>query len=44
MAFDLDGLYRTTYDAVVRFLYRKVWDPERAQELAQETFVRVLAQ
>jgi RNA polymerase sigma-70 factor (ECF subfamily) len=43
MAFDLDGLYRTTYDAVVRFLYRKVWDADRAEDLAQEVFMRALA-
>ncbi len=43
MAFDLDALYRTTYDAVVRFLYRKVWDADRAEDLAQEVFMRALA-
>lgn len=43
MAFDLDGLYRTTYDSVVRFLYRKVWDADRAEDLAQEVFMRALA-
>ncbi len=42
MAFDLEGLYRTTYDAVVRFLYRKVWDADRAEDLAQEVFMRAL--
>ena len=42
MAFDLDGLYRTTYHAVVRFLYRKVWDADRAEDLAQEVFMRAL--
>lgn len=42
MAFDLDGLYRTTYDSVVRFLYRKVWDADRAEDLAQEVFMRAL--
>ena len=41
--FDLEGLYRTTYDAVVRFLYRKVWDADRAEDLAQEVFMRALA-
>ena len=34
---------RRTYTAVVRFLYRKVWDAERAEDLAQEVFVRALA-
>jgi RNA polymerase sigma-70 factor (ECF subfamily) len=42
MAFDLEELYRTTYDAVVRFLYRKVWDADRAEDLAQEVFMRAL--
>ena len=42
MAFDLEGLYRTTYDSVVRFLYRKVWDADRAEDLAQEVFMRAL--
>lgn len=35
-------VYASTYDDVVRFLYRKVWDADRAQDLAQETFVRCL--
>jgi RNA polymerase sigma factor (sigma-70 family) len=35
-------VYRDTYRELVRFLYRKVWDPERAQDLAQEAFVRAL--
>ena len=39
---DWAEVYRTTYEDVVRYLYRKVWDVERAQELAQEAFVRVL--
>src|SRR3982750_4579735 len=43
MAFDIEGLYRTTYDGVVRFLYRKVWDADRAEDLAQEVFMRALA-
>ncbi len=42
MAFDLEDLYKTTYDAVVRFLYRKVWDADRAEDLAQEVFMRAL--
>lgn len=40
---ELESLYRTTYSAVVRFLYRKVWDADRAQDLAQEVFVRAMA-
>jgi len=39
---DLADVYRTTYPALVRFLYRKVWDAERAQDLAQEAFARAL--
>jgi RNA polymerase sigma-70 factor (ECF subfamily) len=39
---ELEHLYQTTYTAVVRFLYRKVWDAERAEDLAQEVFVRAL--
>jgi RNA polymerase sigma-70 factor, ECF subfamily len=40
---ELELLYQSTYTAVVRFLYRKVWDAERAEDLAQEVFVRALA-
>ena len=40
---ELEKLYQSTYSAVVRFLYRKVWDAERAEDLAQEVFVRALA-
>lgn len=39
---DLAELYRTTYPALVRFLYRKVWDAERAADLAQEAFARAV--
>jgi RNA polymerase sigma-70 factor (ECF subfamily) len=39
---DLADVYRTTYQALVRFLYRKVWDPDRAEDLAQEAFARAL--
>jgi len=39
---DLADIYRTTYRALVRFLYRKVWDAERAEDLAQEAFARAL--
>ena len=30
---ELEQLYQTTYTAVARFLYRKVWDAERAEDL-----------
>ena len=39
---DLAEIYRTTYTALVRFLYRKVWDAERAEDLAHEAFARAL--
>jgi RNA polymerase sigma-70 factor (ECF subfamily) len=43
MADELEELYQSTYSAVVRFLYRKVWDADRAEDLAQEVFMRLLA-
>lgn len=42
MAEDLAEIYKSTYRALVRFLYCKVWDPERAEDLAQEAFARAL--
>jgi len=39
---DWAEVYRTTYRELVRFLHRKVWDEERAQDLAQEAFTRAL--
>ncbi|MGH7470141.1 MAG: RNA polymerase sigma factor, partial [Longimicrobiales bacterium] len=42
MTVDWADVYRGLYQDVVRFLYRKVWDADRAQDLAQETFVRCL--
>ncbi len=39
---DLAEIYRSTFRALVRFLYRKVWDAERAEDLAQEAFARAL--
>jgi RNA polymerase sigma-70 factor (ECF subfamily) len=39
---DIAAIYRSTYHALVRFLYRKVWDAERAEDLAQEAFARAL--
>lgn len=42
MSDDLAEVYRTTYQALVRFLYRKVWDPHRAEDLAQEAFARAV--
>ncbi len=40
---DWAEVYRTTFPEVVRFLHRKVWDTERARDLAQEVFVRALS-
>ena len=42
MSADWNDLYRSIYPDLVRYLHRKVWDEERAQELAQEAFVRAL--
>lgn len=42
MSIDWADVYAGSYEDVVRFLYRKVWDVDRAQDLAQETFVRCL--
>jgi RNA polymerase sigma-70 factor (ECF subfamily) len=35
-------VYRNSFEDLVRFLHRKVWDLERARDLAQEAFVRAL--
>lgn len=43
MTDDLEQLYQTMYPSVVRFLYRKVWDQDRAEDLAQEVFIRAMA-
>jgi RNA polymerase sigma factor (sigma-70 family) len=39
---DWGEVYRTTFQELVTFLHRKVWDAERARDLAQEVFVRAL--
>jgi RNA polymerase sigma-70 factor (ECF subfamily) len=39
---DWAAVYQSLYGDLVRFLHRKVWDADRAQDLAQETFVRAL--
>lgn len=39
---DWAEVYRTTAEDLVRFLHWKVWDRERARELAQEAFVRAI--
>lgn len=43
MGVDWEEIYATSWDDLVRYLDRKVWDPERARDLAQETFVRALS-
>ena len=40
---DWERWYRDTYEDLVRFLHRKVWDADRAHDLVQETFVRALS-
>ncbi len=40
---NIESLYQTMYGSVVRFLYRKVWDEDRAEDLAQEVFIRAMA-
>ncbi len=42
VSIDWSELYRTTFPDLVRFLHRKVWDPDQARDLAQEAFVRAL--
>ena len=39
---DWGELYTTALPDLVRFLHRKVWDMERARDLAQDAFVRAL--
>jgi RNA polymerase sigma-70 factor, ECF subfamily len=39
---DWAGVYRSTFADLVRYLHRKVWDMERARDLAQEAFARAL--
>jgi len=40
---DWSSLYEELYSGLVRYLHRKVWDVDRARELAQDVFVRALA-
>ena len=42
MSTDWATVYTETYSDLVRFLHRKVWDVDRAQDLAQEVFVKAL--
>ena len=42
MATDWARVYRSCFPDLVRYLYRKVWDADRARDLAQEAFARSL--
>jgi RNA polymerase sigma-70 factor, ECF subfamily len=42
VSIDWARLYEELYPKLVRYLHHKVWDAERARELAQEVFVRAL--
>ena len=42
MATDWAAVYRDTFPDLVRYLRRKVWDADRARDLAQEAFARSL--
>jgi RNA polymerase sigma-70 factor, ECF subfamily len=39
---DWAEIYRSTYADLARYLHRKVWDADRAGDLAQEAFARAL--
>lgn len=43
MAVDWARVYDETFPDLVRYLYRKVWDADRARDLAQEAFARSLS-
>lgn len=42
MSIDWARVYDETFPDLVRYLYRKVWDADRARDLAQEAFARSL--
>lgn len=42
MHVDWAEVYERTFPDLVRYLYRKVWDADRARDLAQEAFARSL--
>lgn len=42
MSTDWAEVYRSCYEDVLRFLHRRVWDEERAKDLAQDAFARSL--
>jgi RNA polymerase sigma-70 factor (ECF subfamily) len=42
MGVDWETVYQETFPDLVRYLHRKVWDADRARDLAQEAFARSL--
>ena len=43
MNLDLTALYRDYHASLVRMVYRRTGDRDRAEDIAQETFARALA-
>jgi RNA polymerase sigma-70 factor (ECF subfamily) len=43
VSIDWAAMYEEVFPGLVRYLHRKVWDADRARELAQDVFVRALA-
>jgi RNA polymerase sigma-70 factor (ECF subfamily) len=43
MSLDLTALYRDYHESLVRMVYRRTGDRDRAEDIAQETFSRALA-
>ena len=43
VSIDWAALYQEVFPGLVRYLHRKVWDNDRALELAQDVFVRALS-
>jgi RNA polymerase sigma-70 factor (ECF subfamily) len=43
MSLDLTALYRDYHESLVRMVYRRTGDRDRAEAIAQETFARALA-
>ena len=43
VSIDWAALYQEVYPGLVRYLHCKVWDADRARELAQDVFVRALS-
>ena len=43
MSLDLTALYREYHESLVRMVYRRTGDRDRAEDIAQETFARALA-